>query len=130
MEACRPRVFKTLKGSHNYPDNVTLTIATDGLQSKLNDCLRNTTAVCNPRQNSVRGKVQSETKYSLRHNSVQEKIVRKKNLSEKKIVSKKNCLRHCLQFPVRKVSCLEQIDAYHHEAENTYRNKCLMGKKT
>ena len=89
MEACRPRVFKTLKGSHNYPDNVTLTIATDGLQSKLNDCLRNTTAVCNPRQNSVRGKVQSETKSSLRQNSVQEKIVRKKKTCQKKKLSVK-----------------------------------------
>ena len=40
------------------------------LDNKLNDCIRNTTAVCNPRQNprqnSVRGKIQSKTKFSLR----------------------------------------------------------------
>ena len=46
----------------------------------LKDCIRNTTAVCNPRQNprqnSVRDKfslrqIQSETKFSPRQNSVQ-----------------------------------------------------------
>ena len=45
---------------------------------ELNGCIRNTTAVCNPRQNlrqnSVRDKILPETKSSLRQNSVQEKI--------------------------------------------------------
>ena len=35
---------------------------------ELNDCIRNTTAVCNPIQNSVRDKIQSETKFSPRQN--------------------------------------------------------------
>ena len=43
-------------------------------KTKLNDCIRNTTAVCNPRQNPVR-QIQSKTKFSL---------------SEKNFVGKKN----------------------------------------
>ena len=35
-------------------------------------------------------------------------------LLEKKNYQKKICLRCYLGFPVHKVSCLEQIDAYHH----------------
>ena len=77
-------------------------------QYKLDDCIRNTTAECNPRQNSVRDKkfsprqVHSQTKFKI------------KILSEGKIVRKKFCLGRCLGFPVRKVSCFGQIDAYHH----------------
>ena len=79
----------------------------------LNDCIRNTTAVCNLRQNlrqnTVRDKIQSETKFSSEKKS-------EKNifLSEKKFCHKKNCVRCCLGFPVHKVNCLGQIDAYHH----------------
>ena len=54
---------------------------------KLNDCIRNTTAVCNPRQ------IQSETKFSMRQN------LRKKFLLEKKLSEKRICLRRCLGFP-------------------------------
>ena len=39
---------------------------------KLNDCIRDTTVVCNPRQNP-------------RQNSVREKIVKKEKLSEKNL---------------------------------------------
>ena len=46
-------------------------------------------------------KIQSETKFSPT------KICQNK-------LSEKNGLRHCLGFPVRNVSCLGQIDAYHH----------------
>ena len=35
-----------------------------GNNRKFNDCMRNTTAVCNPRQNSVQEKIQSKTKFS------------------------------------------------------------------
>ena len=35
-------------------------------QIQLNDCIQNTTAVCNPRQNSVPDKIQSQTKFSPR----------------------------------------------------------------
>ena len=37
-------------------------------------------------------------------------VIREKTQSEKKILLEKNCLG----FPVHKVSCLGQIDVYHH----------------
>ena len=46
----------------------------------------------------VRDKIQSEKKFSLINNPRNGFIVEK----------------NCLKFPVRKVSCLEQIHAYHH----------------
>ena len=48
---------------------------------KLNDCIRNTTVVCNPRQNSVRDKIR-EKKFLSEKNSVKKKIVRKKIVSD------------------------------------------------
>ena len=56
------------------------------LNQQLNNCIRITTAVCNPRQNSVQDKIQSETKSD---NFFLTKLffIRKKFLSEKKILS-------------------------------------------
>ena len=88
------------------------------LIKKLNDCIRNATAVCNSRQNSVQDKIQSEKK-----NFVRKKIVGKKFLLEKIILSEKVCLRFCLGLTVVKVSCLGQIDAYHHKEVCTHHNK-------
>ena len=90
---------------------------------QLNNCIRNTTAVCNPRQNLVRDK------FSPRQNSVLDKI-QNFFLLEKKFVGKKN-LRFCLglnfvtDFQCTFLSCLGQIDAYHHQAVYTCRNKNL-----
>ena len=53
----------------------------------------------------------------------QNTTVRKKIFGKK--LSKKNDLRSRLGCLVRKVSCLRQIDAYHHYAVYTYRNKCI-----
>ena len=70
-------------------------------------------------QDKIRDRIHSETKFSPRQKPVQDKIQSEKKsekkifLSEKKFYQKKNCLRHCLRFPVCKVSCLGQIDAYH-----------------
>ena len=66
---------------------------------------------------------QSEAKFSPRQNSVRKKISLKKKFSQKICCQKINSqifsqtefsLRCCLGFPVDKVSCLGQIDAYHH----------------
>ena len=61
----------------------------------------------------IRGKIQSETKSRLRQNP-SKIFLSEKILLEKIIVSKNICVGCCLRFPVRKVSCLGQIDAYHH----------------
>ena len=50
---------------------------------------------------AIRDKIQYETKFSPRQNSVREKI-QEKNLS-----------RICIGLTVTKVSCLGQINAYH-----------------
>ena len=72
---------------------------------KLNDCIRNKTAVCNPGENSVRDKIQPE----------------KNVFCHKKIfVRRKICLGFCLELTVTKVSCLRQVNAHHHKA--VYRN--------
>ena len=56
-------ISDTFDVSNRYARHVTM---------KLNDCIRNTTAVCHPRQNSVPDKTQPETKSSLRQVSVRE----------------------------------------------------------
>ena len=67
-------------------------------------CIRNITAVCNPRQKSVRDKIQSKTK-----------LCRKKNLLENKFCWKKNSqIEFVMDFQHAFLSCLGQIDAYHH----------------
>ena len=54
---------------------------------KLNDCIQNTTALCNPRQNTVSDKIVSETKFSRRQNPVQDdKFIRNKNGQKKMVV--------------------------------------------
>ena len=68
------------------------------------------------RQNSIRDRIQSETKFSPRKNL-------RKYFLFKKILSEKICLR----FPERKVSCLEQIDAYH-KNKKLIRNKSFVHK--
>ena len=54
----------------------------------------------------IRDKIQSKKK------SEKNFFVRKKFVGKK--LQKKICLEYCLRFPVCKVSCLGQIDAYHH----------------
>ena len=53
---------------------------------------------------------------------IRDKIQSKKKSEKKIFCQKKNYLRRCLGFSVHKVSCLGQIDAYHHYAVYTYRN--------
>ena len=72
----------------------------------LNDCIRNTTAVCTPRQSPRQNS--GRDKFSLRKNW------RKYFLLEKII---------CLGLTVTKVSCLGEINVYHDYAICTYRNK-------
>ena len=52
----------------------------------------------------IRDKIQSEKKS-------EKKFFVGKYFVRKKIFARKNCLAHCLGFPVRKVSCLGQINA-------------------
>ena len=60
---------------------------------KLTDCIQNTTAVCNPRQNSVSDKHQSETKFSPKK-KIQEffsdKILFQRNFFSDNFFSKEN----------------------------------------
>ena len=55
-------------------------------------------------------KIQSE--------SVRDKIFEKKKLLEKNLLEKNSQIfshtKFCLRFPVHFLSCLRQIDAYHH----------------
>ena len=74
-------------------------------------------------RDKIRDKIQSETKFSPRQNSVREKVREKDILSGKKNCQKKIGLGRCLGFPVCEVSCLGEIDAYHHEAVCTHRSK-------
>ena len=62
-------------------------------------------------KNSVGDKIHPETKFSSR-----------KNASKIFLLVKNIVRKICLTFPVRKVSCLGQIDANHHQAVHTYRN--------
>ena len=68
---------------------------------ELNDCIGNTTTVCILRQN-------------LRQNSVQEKIREKDFLSEKKLSAKKFVSEVVSDFQCAFLTCLRQINAYHH----------------
>ena len=84
----------------------------------LNDCLQNTTVVCNPkqnpRQNSVQDKIQSETKFSI------EKIQEKYFLSENLFCFfflEKNCQKKYLSW------ILSQISSAQSEFART--NQCL-----
>ena len=54
-------------------------------QTQINDCIQNTTVLCNPRQNSVQDKTQSKTKFIPRQNW-KKNFIRKKLLPEKKIL--------------------------------------------
>ena len=61
----------------------------------LKDCIRNTTAVCNPRQNSVKDK------FSLRQNSVQDKYSLRQNSVWKfffRLLEKNSCTEFCLEL--------------------------------
>ena len=70
---------------------------------ELNDCIRNTTALCNPRQNSVQDKIQ---------NLVGEKILSEKKLSKRNLLEKKiltyfsglNFVSDCILFKTEFVS--------------------------
>ena len=98
----------TRRMNHSYVCILSITMI------QLNDCIRNTTAVCNPRQNSVQDQIQSETKYSLRlYLEKSEKNIFCQEKFLKKNIVRKFCLRSCLGFPVHKVSCLGPIAAYH-----------------
>ena len=55
----------------------------------------------------IRDKIRDK-KFSLRQNSVKENP-RKRFFVRKKIVRQKNCLRHCLRFPVCKVAVLDKL---------------------
>ena len=68
-------------------------------------------------RDKIRDKIQSKTKSSLRIIIFYEK----ENFVRKKI-AEKNCLGHCLTFPVLCLSCLRQIDVYHHQVAKKYRN--------
>ena len=67
--------FRVSQVFHTFQLQVDFNVVSCKIQ--LNDCVRNTTAVCNPRQNSLRDKIQSKTKSSPRQNP-------KNFLSEKK----------------------------------------------
>ena len=62
----------------------------------------------------IQDQIQSKTKFSLRKNLRKNFFCWKKILSEKENCQEKICLEHSLGFPVHKVSCLGQINAYHH----------------
>ena len=71
----------------------------------------------------IQDKLQSETIFSPRQNSVWGKKSKKKIfLSEKKFVEKKSSQIY-LGLTVTKVNCLGQINAYHHQAVYGYHNK-------
>ena len=53
-----------------------------GTPLTLNDCIRNTTAVCNPRQNSVRDKIQSLKKSEKNTFLSEKKTVQKEIVSD------------------------------------------------
>ena len=63
---------------------------------KLNDCIRNTTVVCNPRQNSVRDKIREKNFF------VRKRFLTEKNSVKKKIVRKKIVLDIVLDFQCTK----------------------------
>ena len=75
---------------------------------QLNDCIRNKTVVCNPRQNSVRDK------FSQRQNSVGKKILGYflgPNFFSDCILSQ---IEFVLDFQRAFLSYLRKNDAYHH----------------
>ena len=64
-----------------------MTVTQADVSRNSNDWIRNTTAVYNPKQNSVRDKIQSETKFSPRKNLTKMFSIRK-IFCQKKIVRK------------------------------------------
>ena len=83
----------------------------DSKHVQLNDCIRNTTALCNPRQNSVRDK-----KFSLRQNPIQEKI-QEKYFCQKKILLEKKMSEKKLSQTLSQISSVQ--------SELSLTNRCL-----